>query len=129
MRNVTIGVIQMQCSADVKENIGKADEMVRRAAGQGAQVILLPDMSGRLLRTTLGAAHMAATVPPSLKCCNIMSISFLNEARLLEPGIPPGKIMTSLLMQGPKVVEALNSPNAISAITGILLLLVTILSS
>ena len=47
MRNVTIGVIQMQCSADVKENIEKADEMVRRAAGQGAQVILLPELFER----------------------------------------------------------------------------------
>ena len=58
-----------------------------------------------------------------------MSISLGKAARFDEPGIPPGKIITSVGRQGPNVVEALNSPNAISATTGILLELVTILSS
>ncbi len=47
MRNVTIAAVQMQCSTDVCENIEKADRMVRRAAGQGANVILLPELFER----------------------------------------------------------------------------------
>ena len=51
------------------------------------------------------------------------------EYRLDDPGIPPGKIITSDGRHGPKLVEALNSPNAISATTGMRFELVTILSS
>ena len=47
MRNVTIAAVQMQCSISVSENIEKADAMVRRAAQQGAQVILLPELFER----------------------------------------------------------------------------------
>ena len=47
MRKVTLGVVQMQCSGTVEENISKADEMVRRAAGQGALVLLLPELFER----------------------------------------------------------------------------------
>lgn len=47
MREVTIAVVQMQCSAEVEENIGKADRMVRKAAGQGANIILLPELFER----------------------------------------------------------------------------------
>lgn len=37
----------MQCSDVVGENIEKADAMVRQAAGQGAQIILLPELFER----------------------------------------------------------------------------------
>lgn len=47
MRNVGIGIVQMQCTKKVKENIEKADCMVRVAAGQGANVILLPELFER----------------------------------------------------------------------------------
>lgn len=47
MREVTIGTVQMQCSASVKENIEKADAMVRKAARQGANIILLPELFER----------------------------------------------------------------------------------
>ncbi|MDO5344222.1 MAG: N-carbamoylputrescine amidase [Lachnospiraceae bacterium] len=47
MREVTIGTVQMQCSANVKENIEKADAMVRKAARQGANIILLPELFER----------------------------------------------------------------------------------
>lgn len=47
MRNVTIGAVQMQCCASVKDNIEKADAMVRRAADRGANVILLPELFER----------------------------------------------------------------------------------
>ena len=47
MRKVTVAAIQMQCEATVEENIKKADELVRSAAGQGANVILLPELFER----------------------------------------------------------------------------------
>ena len=47
MRKVTIGTVQMQCRKTVEENIQKADSMVRLAAEQGANVILLPELCER----------------------------------------------------------------------------------
>jgi len=47
MRNVTVAAVQMQMSASVRENIDKADKMVREAAGRGAQIILLPELFER----------------------------------------------------------------------------------
>ena len=47
MRVVTVAAIQMQMVAEVSENIRKAEKLVREAAGQGAQVILLPELFER----------------------------------------------------------------------------------
>ena len=47
MRNITVAAIQMKCGKSVEENLQKAEEMVRRAAEQGAQVILLPELFER----------------------------------------------------------------------------------
>ena len=47
MREVTVSAIQMQMVAEVSENIRKAEKLVREAAGQGAQVILLPELFER----------------------------------------------------------------------------------
>ena len=47
MRKVTVAAIQMQMSADVSENIDKAEQLVRKAAEQGAQIILLPELFER----------------------------------------------------------------------------------
>ncbi len=47
MRNVTAAVIQMQCGRVVSENIEKAEQMVRKAAAQGADIILLPELFER----------------------------------------------------------------------------------
>ena len=47
MKNITVAAIQMQCSTVVEENLKKAEEMVRKAAGKGAQVILLPELFER----------------------------------------------------------------------------------
>lgn len=44
MKNVTVAAIQMSCSSDRKENIKKAEEMVRKAVSQGANIILLPEL-------------------------------------------------------------------------------------
>ena len=47
MRKVTVAAIQMQCSKVVEENIDIADQMVRQAAAQGANIILLPELFER----------------------------------------------------------------------------------
>ncbi len=41
MSEVTVAVIQMQCTADVQQNMKTAERLVRQAAEQGGQVILL----------------------------------------------------------------------------------------
>lgn len=47
MRNVKIAAIQMQCSTNLQINLEKAEKMVRQAAGDGAQIILLPELFER----------------------------------------------------------------------------------
>lgn len=44
MRKVKYAGIQMQCTKSVEENIAKADKMVRKAASEGAKIILLPEL-------------------------------------------------------------------------------------
>ena len=43
MRMVTVAAVQMHCSRDVTDNLERAEQLVRQAAAQGANVILLPD--------------------------------------------------------------------------------------
>ena len=43
-RMITVAAIQMSCSDKTDQNIQKADLMVRTAADQGAQIILLPEL-------------------------------------------------------------------------------------
>ena len=40
----TIGLVQMAMSADVEDNLQRAGEFVREAAGKGAKIICLPEM-------------------------------------------------------------------------------------
>ena len=47
MRNVKVSAIQMQCAKDVATNIQTAERLVRQAAEQGAQIILLPELFER----------------------------------------------------------------------------------
>ena len=42
MRMVTVAAVQMHCSRDVTDNLERAEQLVRQAAAQGANVILLP---------------------------------------------------------------------------------------
>lgn len=44
MRDVTFAATQFACSWDREANVGKAKAMVREAAGQGANVVLLPEL-------------------------------------------------------------------------------------
>ncbi|MGI6006032.1 MAG: N-carbamoylputrescine amidase [Ruminococcus sp.] len=47
MRKTTLAALQFCCEKEVEKNMEKADCMVREAAGQGAQVILLPELFER----------------------------------------------------------------------------------
>jgi len=44
MTTVTVSAIQMACTWDLSANLDKAESLVRRAAQQGAQIILLPEL-------------------------------------------------------------------------------------
>ena len=47
MRKVTTAAVQMHCTTDIHENIALADRLVREAAKNGAQIILLPELFER----------------------------------------------------------------------------------
>jgi N-carbamoylputrescine amidase len=44
LRNVKVAATQMSCSSNIDENISKAETLVREAAAQGAQIILLQEL-------------------------------------------------------------------------------------
>lgn len=44
MQKLTVAAVQMYCKRSRQENIEAAEALVRQAAGQGAQVILLPEL-------------------------------------------------------------------------------------
>lgn len=44
MRKVTVAAVQMSCGSEPEENLNKAEQMVRRAAARGAQVVLLQEL-------------------------------------------------------------------------------------
>ena len=47
MRNVKVAAIQLRCAENPEENRQNAEEKIRRAAGEGAQIILLPELFER----------------------------------------------------------------------------------
>jgi N-carbamoylputrescine amidase len=47
MRKVTVAATQMACNWNVEENIARADKLVRDAAKQGAQIILIQELFER----------------------------------------------------------------------------------
>jgi N-carbamoylputrescine amidase len=47
MRKVTVAATQMACNWNVEENIARADKLVREAAKQGAQIILIQELFER----------------------------------------------------------------------------------
>src|SRR3546814_3468292 len=44
MRKVTVAATQMACSWDREANVAGAEALVREAAGQGAQVVLIQEL-------------------------------------------------------------------------------------
>ena len=47
MRQVKVAALQFSCSRDVQENINKAEKMVREAADNDANIILIPELFER----------------------------------------------------------------------------------
>ena len=47
MRHVKVAALQFSCSRNIEENINKAERMVREAASNGANIILLPELFER----------------------------------------------------------------------------------
>ena len=47
MRKVTVAAVQMRCTENAEENIARAEALVRKAAAEGAQIILLPELFER----------------------------------------------------------------------------------
>ena len=47
MATTRVAAIQMSCVRDINENLDKAERLVRKAAGQGAKLILLPELFER----------------------------------------------------------------------------------
>jgi len=47
VRKVTVAAVQMKCCEDINKNIANAERLVRQAAGEGANVILLPELFER----------------------------------------------------------------------------------
>lgn len=47
MRAVKAAAVQMRCGDNVKKNIARGEELVRKAAAEGAQIILLPELFER----------------------------------------------------------------------------------
>ena len=44
MRKVKVAAVQMRCTRDVNENIANAERLVRKAAADGAQIILFTSL-------------------------------------------------------------------------------------
>ncbi|WP_293729181.1 N-carbamoylputrescine amidase [uncultured Phascolarctobacterium sp.] len=48
MRKIKVAAVQLRCAASVEDNLRHAEELVRSAAAQGAQLVLLPELWERL---------------------------------------------------------------------------------
>ena len=44
VRNICVAAIQMKCTDNRIENLREAERLVRAAASEGAQIILLPEL-------------------------------------------------------------------------------------
>ena len=78
MRKVTAAVTQMGCSQDREENLQKAEDLVRQAAEQGAQIILLQELfETRYFCQTQNFAYMDLARPlsesPAVKRLSVLA--------------------------------------------------------
>lgn len=61
---VRLGLIQMNCSAERKVNLDRAEGFIREAAGRGAQIVLLPELFHEFFFiTSLDMKHFDAAEP------------------------------------------------------------------
>ena len=78
MRKVTAAATQMSCSRDWEENLQKAEDLVRQAAEQGAQIILLQELfETRYFCQTQNFAYMDLARPlsesPAVKRLSVLA--------------------------------------------------------
>ena len=85
MRNVTFAATQMACTADVEENVSKAESLIRRAKAMGADVVLIQELFSYLY------------------FCQIVDRSYLTMAQP-EEGHPMLERMSSLAKELEMVV-------------------------
>ena len=69
----SVALLQMDCSGDRPRNIARAEDMIREAAGRGAQVILLPEIFHELffiMSLDMSVFDKAEPIPaPSPSAC------------------------------------------------------------
>lgn len=64
MRQVTVAATQMACGPDAEENVARAERLVRRAAGEGANLVLLQELFAHLyFCKDEDPAHFALATP------------------------------------------------------------------
>jgi len=64
MREIGLGCIQFACSDDVKENVATAERLVRAAAAEGANIILVQELfEGRYFCLEQDARHYERALP------------------------------------------------------------------
>ena len=44
MRNITLAATQMACGKDRTESLQRAEQLIRQAAGQGANIVLIEEL-------------------------------------------------------------------------------------
>ena len=64
MSNVKLAVVQMACTDNLQENVDKAVSMVREAAGEGANIVLLQELFENLYFPQLEREDMFALAHP-----------------------------------------------------------------
>ena len=65
MSTVRVAAIQMACSDELQDNLAAAERLLRAAAGQGAQIILLPELfTGSYFCKRQRADYFAWAAPP-----------------------------------------------------------------
>jgi N-carbamoylputrescine amidase len=64
MRKLTIAVTQFACSPDISENLTRAESLIRQAAKQGANVVLIQELfAAPYFCKTEDANHLASAMP------------------------------------------------------------------
>ncbi|MDD5587457.1 MAG: N-carbamoylputrescine amidase [Alphaproteobacteria bacterium] len=85
-RNLTIGVVQCALSDDMAENIAKVEMLISKAAGQGAQVIVTPELfQGHYFCKTQDAANFARAYPAAEHPCVLALQKLAAELKVVLP--------------------------------------------
>jgi N-carbamoylputrescine amidase len=62
--SLRLGAVQMSMSTDIAENVARADDLVRRAAAEGARIVVIPELfEDHYFCKDVDAAHMGRAHP------------------------------------------------------------------